>query len=171
MQTFFKIALVHTTGGSNKFWNASIGIDKDREGGNQPAYLARYGKIGTTGSVNPQAKGSHMANWEFLKKKVQEKLKKGYVFDSRNTSNHFVRPEILLDGKRPSKSESKRIENLSRSVVGYCKRNFEHPVTVICKGPDDIREVTKEEMKGPEPVRKGLKTMMNQRKKEAKFQL
>jgi len=168
-QTFFKIALVNTSGGSNKFWKASIGNESLKDG-YRPSYLAEYGKIGTRGTPNSQAKGSHIENWKFLKKKIQEKLKKGYIFDVRNTSKHFIIPETFFDGQKFTEKQIMETKRLARDVGSFCANRFDFSITPIYKGEGEIREATEEDIKPRQKPTTGLKDMLSRRKKEAKFE-
>jgi hypothetical protein len=103
-----------TEGGSDKFWEIKF-VGKDTHGLGYN-YEVRYGKNGTFGRVHPKLLGGAEA-----KKKIAEKLGKGYELVERYTtpwkgdkvdSEHHLRGigEGLSEGQKRAKKKIKNIK-------------------------------------------------------------
>ena len=75
-----------TVDGYNKFWNVHWDITKI---GTKNCYKTVWGEIGTRGSVSPKSFDTEFQLRQWIEKKVDEKLKKGYVEINFKAANNY----------------------------------------------------------------------------------
>lgn len=163
MHHYFKISLIHTNDGHNKFWSAMLGFTDDF----LPVVKVAYGRNGTKGNELNYPMESPRSSFNFFVKKVEEKLKKGYRLNEANT------PKVIvlfseIDGK--SADLFKGIPAVASDLKAFMSMQFGLEMTIVDKDEettvDDIEPYISPTKKS-EPG--NLKDMLKRRKAEAKF--
>ena len=173
MHPYFKISLTCPTDSGGKFWAATLGINCERGKAPVALYAPTYGAIGSKGQTpTPKIHRNHQENWHFCAKKINEKLKKGYVLDKHNTSKHFI-SLIAIGDVCLSSSVIAELQASGEIIQSYMVDKFEHHIDIIGHDGEDWGTLRKGETPKKNISKESaskLKSIIDRRKAEAKFE-